>query len=46
MPPNYGPEYTEQFRVSFSESARDKKIPLVPFLLNDIALSPKSHAGR
>ena len=41
MPPNYGPEYTEQFRLAFSELASDKKLPLVPFLLNDIALSPK-----
>jgi acyl-CoA thioesterase-1 len=40
MPPNYGLAYTEQFRDSFSAIARDKKIPLVPFLLNDIALSP------
>jgi acyl-CoA thioesterase I len=40
MPPNYGPDYTEQFRLCYSEIARDKKIPLVPFLLNDIALSP------
>ncbi len=40
MPPNYGLPYTEQFRVSFSDIAREKKIPLVPFLLNDIALSP------
>ncbi len=39
MPPNYGLPYTEQFRDSFSATARDKKIPLVPFLLNDIALS-------
>ena len=39
MPPNYGLQYTEQFRDSFSAIARDKKIPLVPFLLNDIALS-------
>jgi acyl-CoA thioesterase I len=39
MPPNYGADYTEQFRVAYSDLARDKKIPLVPFLLNDIALS-------
>jgi len=38
MPPNYGPDFTEQFRASFSDLARDKKLPLVPFLLNDIAL--------
>jgi acyl-CoA thioesterase-1 len=41
MPPNYGPDYTEQFRLTFSELAEQKKLPVVPFLLNDIALSPK-----
>jgi acyl-CoA thioesterase-1 len=40
MPPNYGPQYTEQFRATFSDSAREKTVPLVPFLLNGIALSP------
>lgn len=40
IPPNYGPEYTEQFRAVYSEVARDKKLPLVPFLLDAIALSP------
>ena len=40
MPPNYGPQYTEQFAMVFSELAAEKKIPLVPFLLTDIALSP------
>jgi acyl-CoA thioesterase I len=40
IPPNYGPEYTEQFSRAFADVAREKKIALVPFLLNDIALSP------
>jgi acyl-CoA thioesterase I len=40
MPPNYGPDFTQQFSSCYSEIARDKKVPLVPFLLNDIALSP------
>ena len=40
IPPNYGPDYTEQFRSSYSDLARDKKLALVPFLLNDIALAP------
>jgi acyl-CoA thioesterase I len=40
IPPNYGPDFTEQFRSSYSDLARDKKLPLVPFLLNDIALFP------
>jgi len=39
MPPNYGPDYTEQFRLCYSEIAHDKKIAWVPFVLNDIALS-------
>jgi acyl-CoA thioesterase-1 len=40
IPPNYGGEYTEQFRQSFIEVAHDKKVALVPFLLADIALDP------
>ena len=40
MPPNYGPEYTKQFAMVFSDLASEKKISLVPFLLTDIALSP------
>jgi acyl-CoA thioesterase-1 len=40
IPPNYGPEFTEKFRSTFAEVAQDKKVPLVPFLLAEIALSP------
>lgn len=40
IPPNYGPDYTEQFRLAYSDLARDQKLPLVPFLLNNIALNP------
>lgn len=40
IPPNYGPEYTEQFRVSFADVAQRNKVPLVPFLLQGIALTP------
>jgi acyl-CoA thioesterase I len=40
MPPNYGPDFTEQFRLCYVDLARDEKIPLVPFLLQDIALTP------
>ena len=39
MPPNYGPQYTEQFAKVFSDLAQYKKIPAVPFLLTDIALN-------
>jgi len=40
IPPNYGPQFTEQFRQVFVDVARDKKLASVPFLLTDIALSP------
>jgi acyl-CoA thioesterase-1 len=40
MPPNYGPDFTEQFRRSYDDLARDRKLPLVPFLLNGVALLP------
>jgi acyl-CoA thioesterase-1 len=40
IPPNYGPEYTEQFHQVFSDLARDKSLPFVAFLLHDIALTP------
>jgi acyl-CoA thioesterase I len=45
MPPNYGPEYTKQFALVFSDLAGEKKMPLVPFLLTDIALSPSLLQG-
>jgi acyl-CoA thioesterase-1 len=40
MPPNYGPEFTEQFVSSYGNLAREKNLPLVPFMLKDVALSP------
>ncbi len=41
IPPNYGPEYTQQFQSCYSDLAREKRLAAVPFLLNDIALDPK-----
>ena len=40
MPPNYGPEYTKQFAMVFSDLAAEQRLPWVPFLLTGIALSP------
>jgi acyl-CoA thioesterase-1 len=40
IPPNYGPQYTEQFKAAFPEVGRDKKVPVVPFFLADIAMTP------
>jgi len=34
MPPNYGTPYAEKFQRVFSDVARRKKLPLVPFLLD------------
>ncbi len=40
IPPNYGPEYTEKFSQVFEEVAHAKRVPLVPFLMADVALDP------
>ena len=40
IPPNYGPEYTEQFRSTYMSLGKELKVPVLPFLLNDIALNP------
>ena len=41
IPPNYGPQYTSQFEAIYSELAREDKLPLVPFLMDRIALQPE-----
>ena len=40
IPPNYGPQYTEQFSAVYADLARDKHVPVVPFLLSSVALHP------
>ncbi|MDE2347610.1 MAG: arylesterase [Gammaproteobacteria bacterium] len=42
IPPNYGPGYTDEFWRSYGELARRARLPLVPFLLQGIALTPGS----
>jgi acyl-CoA thioesterase-1 len=37
IPPNYGKEYTAQFRAIFPELAKKYKVNLIPFLLKDVA---------
>jgi len=37
MPPNYGNKYTRAFEKIFPELATKHKLPLVPFLLKDVA---------
>lgn len=36
LPPNYGPEYTEQFEEMYPKIAKDLDVPLVPFLLEGV----------
>ena len=40
LPPNYGPRYTEGFAHMFPELASQYHLPLVPFLLEKVALDP------
>lgn len=38
LPPNYGPVYTGSFRAMFAEVAARHQVPLLPFLLEGVAL--------
>ena len=39
IPPNYGPRYTQEFREIYTGLASSHSIPLVPFLLDKVALN-------
>ncbi len=41
LPLNYGPQYRTGLRAIYADLARDEHAPLVPFLLDGIALDPK-----
>jgi acyl-CoA thioesterase I len=38
MPPNYGPDYTDQFHALYRELAQEHAAPLVDFFLDGVAL--------
>jgi acyl-CoA thioesterase-1 len=40
MPPNYGPRYTEEFAGMFPALAKQYHVPLVPFILQNVAQDP------
>jgi len=40
MPPNYGPRYTNRFHSIYGELAQEQQLPLVPFLMEKVALDP------
>lgn len=37
LPPNYGPVYAEKFHQVFTSVSRERRLPLVPFLLDGFA---------
>lgn len=41
IPPNYGKAYTEAFHQAYHQAARATDTPLLPFLLEGIALRPE-----
>lgn len=41
IPTNYGPRYTNQFRETYTQLAAQYDLPLVEFLLADVALNPQ-----
>lgn len=40
IPPNYGPQYTQAFHQTFIDLAKQFKVKLVPFLLENVAGKP------
>ncbi|WP_411833691.1 arylesterase [Pseudoxanthomonas mexicana] len=45
IPPNYGPDYTRGFEDNFRTLAAERKVALLPFLLEPIALDRASFQG-
>ncbi len=41
IPPNYGPEYTREFEQTFEKLKKKYNLPLIPFLLKDVAGKPE-----
>ena len=41
VPPNMGPEYTKEFQKIYPEIAKEKNVPLIPFLLEGVGGDPK-----
>ena len=45
LPPNYGADYTERFEKVFGDLAKEKGVPLLPFLLDGVATHPELNLG-
>jgi acyl-CoA thioesterase-1 len=46
LPPNYGPDYIHSFEAIYSGLAAKYKLPLIPFLLQDIATQDMRYFQR
>lgn len=44
-PPNLGEQYTSAFRNAFTETAAEKHVAFLPFLLEDVAAHPELNQG-
>ena len=42
LPPNYGPDYIQQFNETYAMLARKYKVPLIPFLFKGVYGVPGS----
>lgn len=41
LPENYGPDYRARFEAMYARTARQERVPLLPFLLEEVALRPE-----
>lgn len=41
IPPNYGKRYTSMFENSYQQLAKQYKIPLLPFFMDQVAINPE-----
>ncbi len=41
MPPNYGKDYSSQFKSMYADLSKKHNLPLVPFILDQVAGDPK-----
>jgi acyl-CoA thioesterase I len=45
LPPNYGPQYSQAFAAMYAAVAAERKVPLLPFLLEGFALDARYMQG-
>ena len=40
IPTNFGKEYTDGFHAIFAKTAKEQEIPIIPFLMQEVAGKP------